>query len=254
MERSVSLILILIDDLTGRRILQSFVKPWIDWEKAPVWKKGYYIFTDLKQSQCLLHLESRQYVSEVYPVSLLQKQVKEMKIRMKPSDQYPYTEDVVVVRGTGTPGERVSMSSQENRFLYRLSRNYKQGETIQVSHGEQFDFSGKKAVLQNRNTFAFIQMGNLSEEKGMVYPVHILSKGKMEKESKLLEFQKINTTVSFLYETTIRDDGTFRLVMPGKRNSICPVMLYYKEKFQSVMAEEGRLYHLDSDIDWNVVE
>lgn len=251
MERNVSLVLVLIDDLTGKRIMENCTKVWIEWEKPPVFGKGFYVFMDIKNPHCILHMESRQYQSKVCEVSLLEKEIKVMKIRMEPSYQYPYKEDAVMVRGTGSPGETVSIASQEKSGLYRLARTYKTGETIQIRHGEQFDYSGKKAVLRNKEDTVIIQLANQSEESITEYFADILSGGKQDSE---MEFQKVNTTISFLYETTVGEDGTFTRAMPGKRNSSCQILLGYKEKFQTVTIQDGRIIHLDSDIEWEQVE
>lgn len=248
MKRNVSLVLVPIDDLTSKVITKNHITPWIEWEKPPIWKQGVYVFTDIRQTEFTVHIESGRYQAMAYPVTLELGHMKEIKIRLTPSCLLPENGLAATIRGTGTPGETVSFYSESRNQGYRLARDYKPGELMLLYHGETLDFSGKKAVLRDKNKEVFLQMGAKSEENGMEYPISILELEDIsrDKKTEMQEFRKVESILSLVYETTVLKDGTFMLYVPMVPNDSCPVKLYYKGKFQEVMLKQDNLLELDS--------
>lgn len=239
MKRHVSLVVIPIDDLTSQVIKENYIRPSIQWEKPPIWKQGFYVFVNVGEKEVNLHIESQLYQSQNLHISLEEGNVK--KIRLVPSELYGNIGDCLIIRGTGTPGETVGVYSEHSSQHFKLLRDYHKGEQLGIFNCSELDLSGRKLFIKGREKNWTVTLGELSEEQDSQYQVKEID---MQQESERI--RKVEATVYLYYETKVRENGTFYLLMPKGKESEFPAKLCYQGEEREMIIENEE-YFIDLD-------
>lgn len=233
----VSLVIVPIDDITNQVIEENRIKPWIEWEKAAMWKPGFYLFLNVTQTEFILHLESRHYQGQDISIFLEKGKTQIMKVRMVPSEQYPNKNAFVEISGTGKKGEIVSIYSMETLQSYKLLKEYQPGENLGIYNSDILDLSGKKIWMREREKEWFIRLGEESEKEEREYLV----------EGILEPVKRSEAVIYLIYETKVREDGSFYLLFPkGKQEEILAVLGYrgYEQEIH-LKSEKLNQFHLE---------
>lgn len=219
MVRHICLVLIPIDDFTNRMIREDLIKPWVDGEKPPIYKEGFYIFTDMVEKEFTIRIGSVLYQSQTIVVQLMDKETKIIKVRLVPAERYPSRKPAVAVSGKGIKGDSVFIYTRESKKFYKLSRDYRRGENIEISHEEDLDLSGKKVLIVNKGNEFVLRLGEKSvTDDG--YEVETLQESLFRGETKIY----------LIYEAEVREDGTFYILLPSEGKAPVGGILSYREK------------------------
>lgn len=243
MKRHVSLVVVPIDDVTSQVISGNYIRPFIDWEKEAIWKPGYYVFMDVGQKEPMIQIESRLYQSQNVLVSLDEEKTKIVKVHMAPSELYRKAVSYQIVRGTGRPGETVGVYSEYCIQHFKLLKDFHRGEQIGIYNSTGLELSGRKLWIKGREKNWFLRLGELSEEADGWYEVRQMDLE--EKES----IRKVEATVFLVYETTIREDGSFYLLIPRGEEKEYQAVICYQEKETKIsfLAEEENDIELEEE-------
>lgn len=126
----VSLVIILIDDYSGKIIQSTDILIITETGKKPAQKReGYYIFTNLKEEIIHIRIEAQQFLNKRISVSLTELDEREpyIRIRLKPSRCYPFPKGITVLSGRTMPYAEVFLFSEEFPERERLLYDYEKG-------------------------------------------------------------------------------------------------------------------------------
>lgn len=148
-----SLVILVIDDFTGKPVRDSSVRLSIPGQRPPLVKEdGYRVFLDLAETDFNLVCESGIYGRREERVELSGWTGKEvMVLRIYPNACYPAPSGAVRVSGRTQPGRRLLFwGSGESG--YRLLRDYEcsQNEKIAIYNPENKMLAGKKFFICGR--------------------------------------------------------------------------------------------------------
>lgn len=212
-----SLVVLVIDDFTGKPVVGSNVRVSIPGKEAPVAKgDGYYVFVNLTEPSVTLLCESGIYEQCTKQVDLaggIEREV--LIIRLLPSIHYPLPAGTTCVSGKTQPGRRLLFWSGEGKG-YKLLCDYyckKKGEEdlIAIFNPDNKEMEGK---------FFFICC---QEEKEFFTIV-----GKTEKHYRMdrvlsRDYQRIGTVIMPVHEIFADQEGSFFLPVAGgdKKELVC---------------------------------
>lgn len=229
MKRHVSLVLLPIDDYTNEVIKGNYIKPWIEWEHAPIWKQGFYIFTDMKQEKVLLHVDSQLYQNQTISISLDTSSARVIKLRLVPSEKYAMGNNSVVIRGIGEVGQKAAFYSEEIRQCYKLLKDYEPGTKISIFHPNGLDLSGKTVWLKGREKRYLATLGEQQEDEENCYEITRVPE----------KLRKAETDIYLVYETVVREDGTFYLLFPQSKEIEFHGIMEYQKISQPIVLRAG---------------
>ncbi|SET16420.1 hypothetical protein [[Clostridium] polysaccharolyticum] len=241
MKSRVSLVMIPIDSVTNQVITGNYIRPWIQWERDAMWKQGAYVFADMKQSEAVLHLESKLYQNQDIPIKIDLDRVNYMKILFGPSRLYQKPESYITVRGTGTKGETVSIYSEMCSQSFRLLQDYKKGGLFGIHNAGRLDFSGRKFYLKGREKNGFITLGEQSEEDEKQYQVKHISDEALE------SIRKFDGAIYLVYETKILEDGSFFMYLPKGNEEPYHAKLIYMGEEKNIVLQQDTFLKLDEN-------
>lgn len=168
-KRNIGLIVSPLDGITGKNIRGDNIRVWIE-NEAPAVKKqdGFFVFTNLKQSEFILNVEGSIY--EKQEIKMDRRKTEEysgkiMEIRMAPNRNYPLPPNLVLLGENGDIyTEREIMENP-----YRLIRSYESGEKeISFFHPKDVSMEGKSFLIKSINTddAEIFKTGSRLEESG----------------------------------------------------------------------------------------
>lgn len=221
-KRQVSLVIIPVDEITNQVITENTIKPWIEYEREPVWKPGFYVYTDLKQEQFTLHIASKQYIEQNIPLQCVSGKTVIQRIRLMPSMRYPFPDNFTVIRGTGKPGELIGAVHEDSVQQYRLQKDYEPEGLLQILHSEWLDFTGKKVLIQTASERILATLGECQEDPEFAYPIYS-DQGQLSKKLRRQE-----TRIFPVFETRVCEDGTFFLPVPYGKMPESSITLWYQ--------------------------
>ncbi len=216
-----SLVVLLIDDFTGKPILWNQAKVSISGKKLPVIKKdGYRVFLNLKEKEVCLFCESGIYEKKEDRV-FLPLEEKVHIIRLLPNRSYPLPFGNTCVSGRIKPKEMAVFWEKKKRG-YKLLRKYEREENkeeISIYNPEQKNLIGKAFFIQNKEQREYFR---LLEKKKDGY--------RMDR-SLAHSYPKIGTEITPLYEVQADEWGDFffPLIGSSKEEIVLGGSYFFKE-------------------------
>ena len=211
LKREVSLVILPIDDFTGRVITGSAVRMYTEDGKPSIRKEeGYHVFCDLKAPEIRISAEGPLYQKQVFTVPL-GGGVQIRQIRMLPGRCYPIPSGATCLKGRLPAGTRLRLYFPEQKKGYKLLYDYdpeKEGKRIRLFCPEKTQLSGKLlCVPERKKKPEFFRILSWQNEEG-------------ELEAPLGQaYKKIGTTIFPVYEAEAGRDGTVFLLirsLPGE--------------------------------------
>ena len=211
LKREVSLVILPIDDFTGRVITGSAVRMYTEDGKPSIRKEeGYHVFCDLKVPEIRICAEGPLYQKQTFKVSLGGK-VEIRQIRMLPGRCYPIPSGATCLRGRLPAGTKLRLYFPEQKKGYKLLYDYdpeKEGKKIRLFCPEKTQLSGKLLCVPGRKKEPeFFRILSWQKEEG-------------ELEAPLDQaYKKIGTTIFPVYEARAGEDGNVYLLirsLPGE--------------------------------------
>lgn len=220
--RKVSLVVLAIDDFTGKPILGSNVRVSID-GAAPAIKKqdGHHVFVNLDQRSVTVHATGGQFHprSVQCRLDVDGERYAFLKLRMIPNRSYPIPQNTTCIEGKAAPGSLIRIFCRDAAHAYKLLYDYKKEETsdnrtISIFHPDDVDLEGKLFYItgdKSLNQELMRIMGVVDKENKMYL---------LEKELSA-SYKKIGTSLYSVYETAADKNGSFFL----------PIANTFKEKY-----------------------
>jgi len=150
-----SLVVIPVDDFTGKPVTGSKVRVFIPGQKPPVVKKeGYYVFINLTEPEVALHCESGLYHPRTEEIRLGEtEELCVFRIRLSPNASYPIPSGTTCVTGTAVPGRRVRFRCTDGAYklLYEYRCAGEGSSYISLYNPEHREFAGKTFLIQDRD-------------------------------------------------------------------------------------------------------
>lgn len=154
--RTVSLVVTLIDDFTGRVITGSNARTWIENEKPPIKKnEGWSVFVNLADGEYTVFAESGFYNKAVCAVCVSaagESAYTELKMRLTPSTSYPLPRGTTIITGTVKPNCTVRIYPDDRSVSYKLLSDVKKGSEIMgIYLSGDLDIEGKLFYIKGEN-------------------------------------------------------------------------------------------------------
>lgn len=205
--RRVSLVVILIDDLTGKTITGSNARAWIDNEKPPIKKNdGFNVFIDLPAGEHELRAEGGFYTQTSVTCRIEESGYQTVTLRLVPNSLYPVPKDCIRIEGTAAPGLPVVVYSQDKGVAYKLLSEVKKGaDTIGIYHDDSVNIEGKLLkIIASGGKGEFIRVSARTDKEKSEY---LLS----EKLSG--DYPKVGTIIVPAFRTTADGTGKFTIIL-----------------------------------------
>lgn len=229
--RKVSLVVMAIDDFTGKPILGSNVRVNIEGAVQPIKKMdGYHVFVNLDKPKVVVHAVGGQYNSRSIECDLTANQEEQytlLKIRMLPNRSYPIPPDTTCIEGKAAPNSLIRVFCRDSAATYKLLYDYKKekdsdNRAIHIFHPDDIDMEGKLLHItdtkgENRELLRIVGVADKENKKYS-----------LEKELSS-NYKKIGTSLFSVYETVADKNGLFFL----------PIANTYKEKYLYVCETVG---------------
>lgn len=203
--RKVSLVIMLIDDITDK-VITDAARVWIEGQSPCIRKsEGYYVFTNLNGDRVSVQIQHGMYEQNTVEAELPGEGESYVmrKVRMTPGRGYRFPSGVSCVEGRAEPGSRIYLFSKEREKGLKLLYDYgeKDGKYISIYHTSDLQLEGKLLRIVGKD-------GAQSEN------FRILSKcgDQYVLERPLTqEYKKIGTTIYPIYEAQTDRSGRFFL-------------------------------------------
>ncbi|NLL17524.1 MAG: hypothetical protein GX262_00680 [Clostridia bacterium] len=217
--RKVSLVVLTIDDFTGKPIPGSNVRVYIEGERPAIKKNdGYHVFVNLDRPAVTVHAVGGQYNPRSIrcDLSTSEDNYTFLKLRMIPNRSYPIPQNTTCIEGKAAPGSLIRIFCHEG--AYKLLYDYKKekgsdNRRISIFHPDDMDMEGKLLHITDsggKNRELLRITGVLDKENKLYL---------LEKELSA-DYKKIGTSLFTVYETGADQNGSFFL----------PIANTYKEK------------------------
>lgn len=216
-ERQVSLVVMLIDDMTDQ-VITDAARVWIEGEPAPIRKSdGYYVFTNPGKRKVLLRVQHGMYEPKVLETELPGNGETYVlrKVRLTPGRCYRLPAGTTCVEGRANPYDRIVLFSREDGGGMKLLYAYdeKNPRTISIYHPADMQLDGKLMRIE----------GKEYAEGESFRVVGCEGEGSYTLEKPLSHsYKKIGTTIYPMYEAKADAQGRFflpilRLERPSMR-------------------------------------
>lgn len=221
LKRQVSLVLLPIDDFTGRIITGSQLHVYTKEDKISSTRKpdGYHIFCDLTGSETEICLEGPLYQKQTLKFPTEQGGSTIHQVRMLPGTGYPLPQGVTIVAGVLPPGSVLRLFFPGQKRNCKLLDDYDPGV-----HGEElalfrpYDMSLEGKILCIRGKEKDMEFFRVTDQRSNICTLeHPLSK----------PYQKVGTNIFPVYQAAAGADGSFYLPisnLTGNENCICILM------------------------------
>lgn len=205
-----SLVVLVIDDFTGKPVVGSNVRVSIPGQRAPVVKgDGYHVFMNLTEPVVSLLCESGIYEQRTEQVELAGGMGNEVLIiRLLPNAAYPMPANTTCISGKTQPGRRLLFWSGDGKgykLLYDYYCQEKEKEhLIAVFNPDNKEMEGKGFFIccQEEKEF-FTVVGKTEQHYRMD---RVLSR----------DYKKIGTVIMPVYEIYADEKGEFFLPIAGE--------------------------------------
>ncbi|HWQ70796.1 MAG TPA: hypothetical protein VN370_00610 [Desulfitobacteriaceae bacterium] len=228
--RKVSLVVMAIDDFTGKPILGSNIRVYIE-GAAPAVKKndGHHVFLNLDKPSVTVCAESGQYNPCRLECDLTAKVDKYtfLKLRLVPNRSYPIPRNTTCIEGKAAPASQVRIFCPDGSGAYKLLYDYSQeaaaeNRVISIFHPDDLDLEGKLLHISDSEggNREFLRVSGVVDKENKKY---LLAK------ELSVSYKKIGTSLYSVYETAADKNGVFFL----------PVANTYKGKYLYVCEAAG---------------
>lgn len=208
----VSLVVLPVDDFTGKPITGGQVRIYAAGEKASVIKPdGYHIFMNLQERKITIHCVGEWYTSRTEEIILSSDSVPQIvKLRLSPSASYPIPSGAACVAGKAAPGKKIRFFCTNSEEMYRLSGEYSctgdARDTLHIFNPSQKDLEGRTMLIQDKNGqqeyFSIVAM--VEEDYRMALPLQ-------------RDYKRIGTVLYPVFETYSDSKGDFFILLENRR-------------------------------------
>lgn len=209
LKRKVSLVLLPIDDFTGRIIAGSSLRVYLTEENMPSIRKedGYHVFCNLSGSEAEICLEGPLYQRQTLRLPIGREKPKVYPVRMLPGSAYPFPKGTTIISGNLPEGGAVKLVTFGQKRSCKLLCDYDpdmQGECLSLFQPFEMFLVGKTMCIRDKEKNH--EFFKITDQKGNIcIPERPLSK----------TYQKIGTSVYPVYEIAGGENGEFRLPISG---------------------------------------
>lgn len=244
-----SLVVMAMDDFTGKAIENQNVRVWIDGERPCVVKQGgYRVFTNLKEEDFVLKIIGGQYLYQeiLFPrEKLLQYAGRVFKIRMLPNRCYPIPSDTTIAEGMGKPHTEYIAYCREAFSPYKLLYAYEKGmDEISIFHPAHVDIEGKSLFIGTKDSeeIEFFMVEGKREGEA---PAYLLEKPLSK------AYKKIGTMIYPSYRILTDEQGKFYLPVIGTKKEAMKFSFFHPEsgKTQEEVLLAGRINQVMLDME-----
>lgn len=146
-----SLVVLPIDDFTGRPITGSNVRISVPGGRPAVIKEdGYRVFTNIREAEVTIECQSGLYENRTEKINLASRDAEQVLVlRLSPNGNYPIQKGTTCISGQTEPGNRLWFWNREGKG-YRMAKDYKKDAEEPVIHPyqpEDMEMEGKSFFL-----------------------------------------------------------------------------------------------------------
>ena len=204
--RTVSLVVTLIDDLTGRVITGSNARAWIESERPPIKKaEGWSVFLNLPEGEYTVFAEGGVYNKKACVCTIGKDGYTDLKIRLTPNRVYRLPGGTSVIRGKASPESAVIVYPTDKAAGYKLLSDVRKDDrSIGIFHPDNIDIEGKLFYIMGEDCSGeFLRVGAPLPELPEKKPEYKLW------ETAKASYQKIGTLVFPVSEAMADSSGEF---------------------------------------------
>ena len=245
LKMTASLVVLLVDDFTGKTITGGSVRVSIAEQKPPVRKnEGYYVFINLPVGELEVTAEGGVYETKRIMVTTgTDGNQQVLRLRLTPGRAYPIPADATSVEGVAEPNSTVYIISRERAGAMKLLYDYDPaGESngvITVFHPTGEDISGRQLFVEgNAQQTELFRLGEALAEDG----AYALGKALVHM------YKKIGTTIYPAFSATVNDKGEFRLPIASlreKEGTFLCIVVGADTRSVEVVLKTGAVQRLD---------
>ena len=204
----VSLAVLLLDDLTGKQIVGSNARAWIEKAKPPIKKNdGWFVFTDLTPGEYSVNTEGGKYLSGKTVCKVDTGNMKTIIIRLKPGRVYPVPKDCLRVEGKAEPLSEITVVNCHKSASMKLTSDCKSGDmSISVFHPDGIRLDGL--------TFRLTTNGTDSEDISLLPGVSGEETYRLTEPLKN-DHSRIGTLLMPVATATADENGNFFMILKG---------------------------------------
>lgn len=210
------LVVLVIDDLTGKPVGADKVLVSIAGQRPPVVKPdGYRVFVNIRETSFNLRCQSSVYYPWEGKVDLTERRPEDiLVIRLKPNAHYPVPDHITCVAGRTCPGQRIWFWHPDSGN-FRLMQDYKSSgkgynDIIDIYHSERQEMEGR---------YFFISGAGKGRKEYFKISGRVDGKYRMDRELSG-DYRKIGTVIVPVYEITADGKGEFFLPLAGNDKGI----------------------------------
>lgn len=250
LKKEVSLVLLPIDDFTGRIIMGSGLRVYIKEENRPSIRKpdGYHIFCNLSGGEAEICLEGPLYQKRILRLPIVRGKPNICLIRMLPGPVYPLPQGATVITGVLPEGSTIRLFFSGAKKVCRLLDDYdpeRQGEALSLFRPYEMSLEGKMlCVCEKENEPEFFRV--TGKNRNICMLDRPLSKA----------YRKTATAVYPVYEAIAGEGGIIYLPvngLAGEERGICVLMKAgEKEKICEMAVTAGKENRITEKM-WEVV-
>lgn len=208
----VSLVVLPIDDFTGRPITGGQVRIFIPGQRPPVVKSdGYHVFANLQKPRVKVCCESALYTPRTEEIILsAEKNPLVVKLRLSPNASYAVPPGATCVVGKAPPGRRIRFCSTDSADVYRLSGEYihtgDASDTLSIFNPKHRELEGKTMLIRDKNgQQEYLTVAGLKEDTYRLA------------EPLQHDYKKADAVLHPVYETYSNSMGDFFLLLGSSK-------------------------------------
>lgn len=229
--RKVSLVVTLIDDLTGRVITGSNARAWIENEKPPIKKReGWSVFVNLPDGEFTVFADGGFYNKAANVIKISAKEnggYTDLKMRLTPSAAYPLPGGTAVISGTAEPNTAVRVYPDDKTLSYKLLSDVKKGsEVVGIYVPGDFDIEGKLFYIKDEKNGEFFRVRCAVKDKPSEY---------MLCEKLTRAYSKIGTAVCSVSEAVSDKNGRFFIPVINSSDKETPFVCVSDSSAKSIV-------------------
>ena len=205
--KRVSLVVLLIDDLTGKTITGSNARVWIDGEKPPVKKNdGFNVFLNLSEGDHEVKAEGGFYSQTSVTCRVDDGKYRTVNIRLSPNSLYPVPPDCIRIEGTAAPDKTIVVYSQDKGLAYKLLSDAKKGtDIVGIYHDDSINIEGKLLkIIASGGKGEFIRVSAGTNKEKSEYQLT----GKLTED-----YPKVGTIIVPAFRATADNSGKFSIIL-----------------------------------------
>ena len=246
LKKRVSLVVLPIDDFTGRIITGSQLRVYTKNENISSIRKpdGYHVFCNLVGSEAEVCLEGPLYQKQILKLPIGRGEPNIYQVRMLPGIGYPLPQESSIVSGVLSPGSSIKLFFPRQKKSCKLLYDYDPGiQAKELSIFRPYEMSLQGRIMCICGKERNMEFFRVSDQKGNVCILeHPLSQ----------PYRKIDTSVYPVFEAFAGEDGSLYLPignLAGKETCVCILTDEHgEEKTCEITMEAGRENRITEDV------